>query len=280
MSDIIPLTTVTVDFHGDRLEAITTPDGKVWVVLRRCCEALGIDTDSQRKRLTDPQRSPWACTVIMTVHDVSGRKQEACLIDLDTVPMWLATIDVSRVSEDARPKLLRYQIDCARVLRDHFFGSMKKHRPWVERIGTFIVRFKGALGCAHGDRWAVAVEIMIEMVTIEDEWLQHGVPALISDQPDGSVGKMWVAFREGKSWALPVINDVGIGTPHGFTAYPNLYQYGEHRHFGPWFNGVYLPQHMPAYLDRKAQRDKDRWAAMGLSIRRSERLGSMATMRP
>lgn len=60
---------------------------------------------------------------MMTIHDVSGREQEACLIDLDTLPMGLATIDVSRVAEGIRPKLIRLQKECVPVLRDHFFGE-------------------------------------------------------------------------------------------------------------------------------------------------------------
>ncbi len=36
--------------------------------------------------------------------------------------MWLATIDVNRVRPEAREKLIAYQRECAKVLRDHFFG--------------------------------------------------------------------------------------------------------------------------------------------------------------
>ncbi len=37
--------------------------------------------------------------------------------------MWVATIDTSRVSPAARPKLVLFQREAAKVLRDHFFGS-------------------------------------------------------------------------------------------------------------------------------------------------------------
>lgn len=43
-------------------------------------------------------------------------------IHLDSLPMWLATIEASRVAEHVRSKLITYQKECARVLRDHFFG--------------------------------------------------------------------------------------------------------------------------------------------------------------
>jgi hypothetical protein len=123
MSSLSPVVLRSVPFHDDTLEAIQVAPDKVYVSLRRCCECLGIDFASQYRRLTDKARSPWACIVVMTIQDVSGRQQESCLIDLDTLPMWLATIDVSRVTEGVRPKLVQYQKECVQVLRDHFFGK-------------------------------------------------------------------------------------------------------------------------------------------------------------
>jgi hypothetical protein len=57
----------------------------------------------------------------MTVVAQDGNERELVMLDLDTLPMWLATIDSGRVREDVRPKLAKYQRECARVLRDHFF---------------------------------------------------------------------------------------------------------------------------------------------------------------
>jgi len=57
------------------------------------------------------------------VRDSLGRDQQAWCLHLDCVAMWLATIETSRVAESLRPKLERYQIECARVLNEHFFGK-------------------------------------------------------------------------------------------------------------------------------------------------------------
>lgn len=117
-----PVELKTVSFYEDTLEAIRF-DGKVYVSLRRCCECLDVDFSSQHKRLSDRERSPWATMVVMTTVAKDGKEREVAMIDLDTLPMWLATIDASRVDEAVRPKLLRYQQECAKVLRDHFFGK-------------------------------------------------------------------------------------------------------------------------------------------------------------
>lgn len=133
----------TIRFDGDNLQVVRE-DAQVWVVLKRACEALGIDHDSQRKRLADRERCPWATTVIMTAVAEDGRNRELFCLDLDSLPMWLATIEVSRVRPEAREKLIHYQRECARVLRDHFFGRQQAAQvPDEAALGALIGRALG-----------------------------------------------------------------------------------------------------------------------------------------
>jgi hypothetical protein len=60
---------------------------------------------------------------MIDTHDASGRIQEMACLHLDAVPMWLVTIEASRVAEDIRPKLDRYQREAALVLAEYFFGK-------------------------------------------------------------------------------------------------------------------------------------------------------------
>jgi hypothetical protein len=105
-----------VPFHGDMLQAVRD-EGGVWVALRPMCEALGVSVQSQLAKL---RSKGWACVRLIVTHDASGRAQEMVTVSLDTVPMWLATIEASRVGETVRAKLGRYQCDAARVLAAHF----------------------------------------------------------------------------------------------------------------------------------------------------------------
>lgn len=109
---------VRVPFHGDTIDAVRTGDD-VWLVLRTACEALGLDADSQRTKLRSKE---WATTAMNTVVAEDGKEREMVCLHLDSVPMWLATIEPSRVAEGVREKLIAYQREAARVLRDHFFG--------------------------------------------------------------------------------------------------------------------------------------------------------------
>lgn len=110
----------TFNFYGDSLDVV--PDGaRLWVSVRRVCEALGVDTGGQLAKL---KTKPWACVEFISMQvDGDAQRREIAVIDLDGLPMWLATIEPSRVGEHVREKLVRYQREAAAVLRDHFLGA-------------------------------------------------------------------------------------------------------------------------------------------------------------
>lgn len=107
---------VRIDFYGDQLEACQR-DGKVWVSLRRLSDALGVNYAKQLDKL---KNKSWATVSLGDMVAEDGKRRELTLVDLETVPMWLASIDEKRVAETVRPKLVRYQRECAKVLADHF----------------------------------------------------------------------------------------------------------------------------------------------------------------
>ncbi len=117
-SDALAAPVQSFTFHDATLD-VARDNGDLWVSIRRVCEVLTIDHSSQMAKL---RGRPWARVVMVTTHDTADRVQRAAMIHLDALPMWLATIEPGRVSADARPRLERFQVECARALRDHFFG--------------------------------------------------------------------------------------------------------------------------------------------------------------
>ena len=110
-----------VNVCGADLEACNA-DGLVHVSVKRVCEALGIDDDAQRVKL---QNQPWAATLMIKATAPDGKKYEAFCIELDSLPMWLATIHAGKVKPEARARLVAFQCEAKRVLADHFFGRMR-----------------------------------------------------------------------------------------------------------------------------------------------------------
>lgn len=106
---------VTIPFRGSTVQAVDV-DGKPQVIFRPIAESLGLDADSQMKRL---RRKSWACPVKTTVQ-VGNQSREVNVIDLRTLTMWLATIDENRVSEEARPLVVAYQAEIADVIESYW----------------------------------------------------------------------------------------------------------------------------------------------------------------
>lgn len=122
------LSTELVPFHGSMLEA-GKADDKVWVSVRRMCEPLEIDYSGQHQRLSRPASCPWAVVGMMPMTGPDGKVYKTFCIDLDTVPMWLATLDSSRVASHLRERIVLFQREATKALRDHFFKAPKPSTP-------------------------------------------------------------------------------------------------------------------------------------------------------
>lgn len=118
-----PTTLARVPFRGGFILAAAGPvdqEGNRPVPLRPFCEALGLDPDTQARKL---RGKAWACTVIMTVQ-IPGDDQtrEVFCLPLRALPMWLATIHPAKVAPGARPMLEAFQAEACDVLYRHFLA--------------------------------------------------------------------------------------------------------------------------------------------------------------
>lgn len=154
---------VTVDFHGQSLVAVLI-DGNPFVAMKPICENIGLNWDAQRQRI---RRSPVLDqgAVVMTVPSASGDQETICL-PLDMLNGWLFGVDVNRVREEIRPKLMQYQKECFGVLFRHFMPQQaaRSHNPAIDydRISPAQAQELKELAQAvvdtgkqaHGETWA------------------------------------------------------------------------------------------------------------------------------
>jgi hypothetical protein len=108
-----------VDFYGDDLTAVRLEDGQIYVGLRQMCQSLGIDTQGQRQRISRHKILDDGLGVC-NLHTPSGGTQQAHVLRVDLVPLWLSGIRVKAVNEELRPKLERFQKEAAAVLWEAF----------------------------------------------------------------------------------------------------------------------------------------------------------------
>lgn len=108
-----------VAFYEDELVAVRASDGHIYVSLRHLCNALGVDTQAQTRRV---QRQ----TVLergfsqMPIVTPNRGEQQAYVLRVDLVPLFLAGISTKAVSGDVRPKLEQFQEEAAKVLWEAF----------------------------------------------------------------------------------------------------------------------------------------------------------------
>ena len=109
---------VTVDFEGDTIYAVKTPDG-VFVAVKPICERLSVDWSSQHKRL-NRETTLRECLVILTIPSAGGPQETVCL-PLHMIPGWLFGFDENQIKNaDGREIILRYKRRCYLVLSAHF----------------------------------------------------------------------------------------------------------------------------------------------------------------
>ncbi|UGU31375.1 phage antirepressor N-terminal domain-containing protein [Mycolicibacterium smegmatis] len=87
------------------------------VSLRHACEAIGLATDSQRRKL---RTRSWATVTQEVSVAEDGKPREMTMIDRRTFTMWLGGVDENKVSEEARPVLVAFQAEAADALDAYF----------------------------------------------------------------------------------------------------------------------------------------------------------------
>jgi hypothetical protein len=154
---------VEVPFHGDVLAAARI-DGEVLVVVKRVCESLALHHRAQLAKL---KTQPWSGVRMISTPDLRGRSQRIACVPLKVLPMWLATIEASRVAPHARAKIERYQLEAADALYAYFFGGAQAARASVVRdqLGDFVTRAEFGLVAEKLERVNHNVELLMRKVT-------------------------------------------------------------------------------------------------------------------
>lgn len=99
--------------NGNKLEPI-----------KPICEALGIDTDSQRKKINSDEILN-STAVLSTVVAGDGKEREMFCIPFKYVFGWLFTINPSNVKEEARAAVTQYKLACYDALYQSFTDAQE-----------------------------------------------------------------------------------------------------------------------------------------------------------
>lgn len=116
-----------VQFDEDHLIAVILDGEGVAVPVREICGALGLDIDTQSARLREHEVLAQGLRVVRIRYNDRMRSIVAILHKY--IPFWMATISPNQVSETARPKLVRYQIELVDLLAMIYGGELRGSLP-------------------------------------------------------------------------------------------------------------------------------------------------------
>lgn len=107
------------------IEIAVSNDELQLVPIKPICEALGIATWSQTKKIKEDEFLSSVATLSMAT-GADGKQYEMCCLPLKYVYGWLFTINPKNVAPEAEDAVSRYRIICYNSLYDYFNGSQKK----------------------------------------------------------------------------------------------------------------------------------------------------------
>jgi hypothetical protein len=154
-----------VSFYDDELTAVRVEDGDVYVALAQMCGALGIDSQAQTRRI---RRQPVLEEGLQRVAISTTHRgvQEAYVLRVDLVPLWLTGISTRALDEEKRPKLERFQREAARVLWQAFQSGRLTADPTfddlLERDTAAVRAYKTALAVVQIAEQQVLLEAQLQ----------------------------------------------------------------------------------------------------------------------
>lgn len=114
--------TKEVQFNGQTLIGIINEDtGKIYTGFRKICENLGIDWSRQLKKIKSHEVLKEGVGIMSMTYN--NRITDIVSYDIDYLPSWLLGIKPSKVKEEVKPMLIKYQLEAVKVLRDAFINK-------------------------------------------------------------------------------------------------------------------------------------------------------------
>ena len=119
-------------FAGAEITAIlSADDGLIYASLPALTQAIGLDTDSQRARISEHA----VLSEGLRQFDLasSGRVLTTWCLKVSLIPLWLAMVPVGRLKPDKRERVLLYQRQVADVLMRLFGPTQTGMMPVAEQ---------------------------------------------------------------------------------------------------------------------------------------------------
>ncbi len=109
-------------------------EGQIWVALKPIAEALGLDWSGQRAKLNRLKEEGMGISPYPV--KTNGGKQKMLFIRLEDLPIYLYSINISKVKPEIKPKLLKFKRETAEVIRNYWMNKFKEEEEKLEKLKT------------------------------------------------------------------------------------------------------------------------------------------------
>jgi hypothetical protein len=132
-NQIIMKTTKTIA-RVNKTSILMIENGDRLVPIKPICEALGVDLESQRKKIQNDEILS-SVTVLSTATGNDKKQYEMTSLPLKFIFGWLFGINPKNVSPEARETVIKYKLECYDALYRHFTD----HTNFLEQKQKLVV---------------------------------------------------------------------------------------------------------------------------------------------
>jgi hypothetical protein len=133
---------VHIPFDDSEVLAVEI-DGKPHIILRAAIESIGLDYSTQLQKL---KGRSWATMGHCPTVAEDGKVREMATVDVRTFLMLLATVDERRVSDEVRPRLIKFQAEVADAIEAYFTkGGAISPSATTDQLSALISNAEGQM---------------------------------------------------------------------------------------------------------------------------------------
>jgi len=119
-------TITSVKFHSWDIEVVPgDTEETTYLPVKKLCFTVGLNYAAQLLKMrASPVLNEGIREISITASD--GKIYKTACLSLEALPFWLATIDVNKLPNEKssiKATIILFQKECAKVLRNHFFGK-------------------------------------------------------------------------------------------------------------------------------------------------------------
>lgn len=236
---------------GGKVRTHCDGGGKLWFALVDVCRSL------EYKDVANA-RSYWRSKIDsdemeqINLIDCTGRNQQAWFITRDGLLQLLALAEVPK-AKPFQKWLFKEVLPTLFDTGTYSLTPKPQKRPWSMRIDQTLCDHLTDIETHHPGCWSVVSALVVQMLALEDELIEHLLPVDESDLPDGSVGQRWSRHR--RELGMPDTTMSASLVVRGKQRRVDVFSNEERPTFIAWHRECYLPSGSVQYLTNKFSPD-------------------------